>query len=732
MFHVGTKTKIGATVATAVLCFGLIVPSAAAAAEGDDATATTTPVVEEVTPPATGSETSEATTPAEEPAEEAPAEEAAPEPEPPVVNNDESNKEESEAPAEDSNEKDSADEQKAPDSSKEDTKSTKTDGDHEKVCDLGESGAVKFDRNANLSEAVVTLKDGYTACKASLYSYETEGATWETSGTQIPVDFDTAKLTPEHPTATLKVDVRGCFQQQDFSVGTDQKFDGEDGALPHYPDSMTPKGVISSYNGGKPCTYSSCPSATKTVPVYEDTAAAQGIGVTFSRDNGTLTWDGDSWVFNTPGSNDKITFGLTSTDYQIPLYELTALSTQATLVQPGSVPGQIVAANVPVDYNGSAAGGFTTIVVEAVYNDDSLDFFQGGDAIVWSSNPIPGYPDRSTFKSWKTLLELNPSAVLLGQMTLNQGGGNAGLISKVTSLTVGNSKECVTYVPKEEKPPVVVPANPAFTAKQVCGSITITYTNEQTLKEGEVGTDAFFELTVADGETQLITVEPNKTVVKTGTFTEDSGDQLVKTGIKGGELVEYTVETDCAPNPYFITPEGVAFRTCEDIYIVPGTLTKATSSTDSETGDVHKTAEYVTSDGTYFVVDNTIDGVQTVKVTFVATDPVADIAPPGETDSYVVVNNTAVWSYTFHDELCPTNPPKPPKPPVTPIDHPDTPRGGIEAGAYGDAPSAAANVSATSTDATQLDGSAFIISMLLLGAVGSMVAVRRRRRATQQ
>jgi len=591
-----------------------------------------------------------------------------------------------------------------------------------KVCELGDQSAVKWDKNADLSVAIVTLKAPFTSCDVSLYSYETEGPNWETSGDQTPVDFDTVTLTTEHPTATLKVDVRGCFQQQDLAVGTKQKFDGVDGALPHYPESSTPKGLIDHWNGGEACpppTYGTCPTSTKTVTVYEDTAAAAGIGVTFTRENGSLDWDGNSWVFSTPGSNDKITFGLSSADFIIPLSELTALSVEAVLVQSGSHPAQIVAFNIPADVNGSAPGGFTTIVVEAVYNGGSLDGFQAGNAIVWSSNAIPGFPNRDTFKSWKFLLEQNPDAMLNGQVLLNQGGGNAGLISKVTSFTAGNSKECVKYVPGVR--PVVVDNNPAFTGTVVCGSVEFKFTNEVALKENETTGPAEFTYTDANGVTQTVSVEANETVTRTVSFGEDTGDHVVTAGIKGEVQTEFKVSTDCEPNKYFVNPEGPTFRdSCDaQFYNVPGTPQNATSSTDSETGDVHKTVEYVTEDGTYYVTDDTVDGERTVKVTYVPSDPLAVVAAPGENDTYVVVENTAVWSYTFdNNEDCP----KPPVPPVPPV----TPPGGIDTGLYD------ANPSAAMTSGTLSGGDSSLITglaLLMVFALGAIVW-RNRRTAT--
>jgi len=726
MFATRNKAKIGAVVSTAALCLALLAPTAAYAAEGDEATVTSdTTVVEEATP-STEEAAPEASTPAEEPAEEAPAEEVAPEKEPPVVA-DEPVQEETKAPAEESDKKDSKDDSKA----KDDTKSTKTNGDHEKAC-TDDKDVTVDDRNERLTEATVTLKPDFTTCDVSLEGFETHGPTWPTSGPQEDVDFDTVTLTKQHPTATLKIVNKGCFQQNDLFIGK-TRFDGIDGPLPHYPDSNTPTNIIASWNGGEACappTYGSCPTPTKTINVYEDTAAEQGIGVTFTREGGTLTWDGDSWVLSTPGSNDKITFGLTSTDYQIPLNELTALSAEATLVQPGSHPAQIVAGNVPVDVNGDAPGGFTTIVIEAVYNNGSLDFFQSGEAIVWSSNAIPGYPNRDTFKSWKFLLEQNPDAVLLGQALLNQGGGNAGLISKVTSFTVGNSEKCVTYVPKEEKPPVVIGSNPAYTVDQTCGWIEITATNEVTLKDGEIGTDAFFELNVGNGETQLITVKPNEKVVKTLSFEEDSGVQIVKFGVKGEDQETFTVETDCAQTPYnpFNAEFHEACGSAEDGTIVPGIKQNGMSAV-LPNGDTYYSYQSVTDDGTYYVSENTIDGVKSSRVVFVSSDPDVDIAPPGEGDSYTVVDNTAVWTYTFNNEPCPpNNPPKPPVPPV--VHHPVThPNGGIDTGASGAFQGVASDVSVAGVTASSSnninDGVLWALVVLMLGGAAAVRPIRK-------
>ena len=120
---------------------------------------------------------------------------------------------------------------------------------------------------------------------------------------------------------------------------------------------------------------------------------------------------------------------------------------------------QVAALNIQVDVNGAAPGGFTTLVFEPVYNTaqgavvsgewQDWDAFLGGAAIWWSSNPIPGAPNRDTFVSWDTIVEQNPNAVIVGGFGVNQGSGNPALTTAVDNLSlgygVGDAAVCVTY-----------------------------------------------------------------------------------------------------------------------------------------------------------------------------------------------------------------------------------------------------------------------------------------------
>ena len=110
---------------------------------------------------------------------------------------------------------------------------------------------------------------------------------------------------------------------------------------------------------------------------------------------------------------------------------------------------QVAALNIQVDINGGTLnpGEFTTLVFEPVYNTNqgtvvnnqwqSWDAYQGGNAIWWSSRPIPGVCASSCFVTWNTILTNNPNATIVGGFGVNQGSGNPGLVTSVDALTIG-------------------------------------------------------------------------------------------------------------------------------------------------------------------------------------------------------------------------------------------------------------------------------------------------------
>jgi hypothetical protein len=159
-----------------------------------------------------------------------------------------------------------------------------------------------------------------------------------------------------------------------------------------------------------------------------------------------------SFELTTPTSADKAT--LFNYDHiGTKLSEIDKIS-YATYRTAGQAQ-QVAALNIQVDINGAAPGGFTTLVFEPVYNTNqgvvqdgiwqTWDAFSGGQAIWWSSNPIPSAPNRDTFVSWATIVAANPDAVIVGGFGVNQGSGNPGLISAVDVLTLGSNGDCITY-----------------------------------------------------------------------------------------------------------------------------------------------------------------------------------------------------------------------------------------------------------------------------------------------
>jgi hypothetical protein len=159
-----------------------------------------------------------------------------------------------------------------------------------------------------------------------------------------------------------------------------------------------------------------------------------------------------SLEFVTPTGADKVT--LFNYDHRnTSLADVSSMG-YATYRSAGSAQ-QVAALNIEVDVNGAATGGFTTLVFEPVYNTtqgavvsgqwQTWDAYLGGNAIWWSSNPIPSAPNRDTFVSWNTIVAANPDAVIVGGYGVNQGSGNPGLVTSVDALHFDTPHVNVTY-----------------------------------------------------------------------------------------------------------------------------------------------------------------------------------------------------------------------------------------------------------------------------------------------
>lgn len=155
-----------------------------------------------------------------------------------------------------------------------------------------------------------------------------------------------------------------------------------------------------------------------------------------------------SFQFVTPTGADKATlFNFDHAGTALADIDQMSYSTYRTA---GSAQ-QVTAINVVVDLDGNGSPD-TTLVYEPVYNGGGVvdgvwqtwDAYNGGNAIWWSSNPIPSAPNRDTFVSWDTIVGANPGAVILAY-GLNQGSGNPALTVATDNLTIGYNEECTTY-----------------------------------------------------------------------------------------------------------------------------------------------------------------------------------------------------------------------------------------------------------------------------------------------
>jgi hypothetical protein len=154
----------------------------------------------------------------------------------------------------------------------------------------------------------------------------------------------------------------------------------------------------------------------------------------------------------TPTAADKVT--LFNYDHVGTLLSSINAISYATYRDPASTAtaGQLPSINIEVDYNGSAAGGFTTLVFEPIYNP-SQGAIQSGvwqrwnaySGIWWSTRDIPGVCANTCYVRWSDIVAANPNAVIGGGFGVNQGSGNGGLNAATDALALGTSGSSVTY-----------------------------------------------------------------------------------------------------------------------------------------------------------------------------------------------------------------------------------------------------------------------------------------------
>jgi uncharacterized repeat protein (TIGR01451 family) len=159
------------------------------------------------------------------------------------------------------------------------------------------------DFHASVSYTGQTLCAGVSKV-VSLNSYQTDGPTWPTSGTQTFIDHASVTIDKYHTSGYLAVKAPSCFYQTDLYYGS-TRFDGQDGALPHYPNSNVPTNLIAARNSGKACVQPKAPSGD----LATSCVAGGGTVVASNLDNGTATNVTWRLVTGTNANHNKVVAG---------------------------------------------------------------------------------------------------------------------------------------------------------------------------------------------------------------------------------------------------------------------------------------------------------------------------------------------------------------------------------------------------------------------------------------
>jgi hypothetical protein len=112
--------------------------------------------------------------------------------------------------------------------------------------------------------------------------------------------------------------------------------------------------------------------------------------------------------------------------------------------------------NLTLDYNGSDAGGFTTLVYEPYQDGRAIhpnqwqtwDALRGGNAKWWSTRALaalPGNGQQASPQPWSDILAAYPNAVMVAY-GLNFGKGSPGAHARWNALTVGTIDWCKTTI----------------------------------------------------------------------------------------------------------------------------------------------------------------------------------------------------------------------------------------------------------------------------------------------
>jgi hypothetical protein len=171
-------------------------------------------------------------------------------------------------------------------------------------------------------------------------------------------------------------------------------------------------------------------------------------------------------AINGEGVDVTLPDGLAKAGYTVPLSSPVLLAAVAKLgyrtwqLNPATVA--LPSLNLTLDFNGPAAGGYTTLVYEP-YQDgrtivaghwQSWDALRGGAAKWWSTRPLallPGNGQQASPQPWSDILTKYPDAVMVAY-GLNFGKGAAGAHARWDMLNVGTIDWCTVTSWHKPKP----------------------------------------------------------------------------------------------------------------------------------------------------------------------------------------------------------------------------------------------------------------------------------------
>lgn len=168
---------------------------------------------------------------------------------------------------------------------------------------------------------------------------------------------------------------------------------------------------------------------------------------------------------STPTGSDKVSYYATGDDAGTPLADWIPTAAYSARQGAADNPIQFPSLQLIVDYNGDAAGGYSALTYEPVYNPgdsttaDEWHHYQAGTGLWCSTQVIPGVIDADQkqcsnggTKPLSAFVAGSPD-IVVNAVEINQGSGNPGLQSAVDLISTPST----TYDFELTKPVIVPP-----------------------------------------------------------------------------------------------------------------------------------------------------------------------------------------------------------------------------------------------------------------------------------